>query len=42
MGNGCEDEEEVDDVWGVPHEGECSEVVHEEEGWQEWIDQCVQ
>ena len=29
---GCEDKEEVEDAWGLTQEGECSEVVNEEEG----------
>ena len=34
-------EDEVDDVWGIPQEGESSEVVHEEETRGEGIDQCA-
>ena len=31
----------VNDVWSIPQERECSEVVHEEVGWWEGIDQCA-
>ena len=33
-----EGKKEIDDVWGIPQEGE---VVYEQEGWREGIDQCI-
>ena len=39
-GIGCEDKEDFDDEWSLPHAEQCRSVITEEECWWSGLDQC--